>query len=60
MANEDKTDPGFAAKAKKAAKKADPWADRALYAITGSEYSAVIIVVVVVALIGLGLWIARG
>ena len=67
----EKTDPGFSAKAHEAAlrannaareanKKADPWADRALYAIQGSEYSAVIIVCVVIALIGLGLWIARG
>ena len=55
----EKTHPGIIEKAKKGAKKADPWADRALYAISGSEYSAVIIVVVIVALIGLGLWIAR-
>jgi hypothetical protein len=60
MSNEEKTQPGIKAKAKDAAKRADPWADRALYAIQGSEYSAVIIVVIVLALIGFGLWIARG
>lgn len=70
MSDDDKTDPGFSAKAhaaalraqeaaRKANKRADPWADRALYAIQGSEYSAVIIVCVVLALIGFGLWIAR-
>ena len=60
MSDPEKTEPGFAAKAKKAAKQADPWADRALYAIKGSEYSAVIIGVIVVALIGFGLWLAKG
>ena len=68
--NEEATDPGISAKAHKAAlkaqeaakaanKRADPWADRALYAIQGSEYSAVIIVAIVIALIGLGIWISR-
>ena len=60
MSSTDKTDPGIKQKAKNLAKKADPIADRILYKITGSEYSAVIIVVVVVALIGLGLWLSRG
>jgi hypothetical protein len=53
----DKTDPGIKAKAAKMNKKADPWADRALYAISGSEYSAVIIIVIILALVGLGLWL---
>ena len=56
MANEEPTHPGIE-KAKEAAKKADPWADRALYAIRGSEYSAVIIVLIVLALVGLGFWL---
>jgi hypothetical protein len=56
MANEEPTHPGIE-KAKDAAKKADPWADRALYAIRGSEYSAVIIVLIVLALVGLGFWL---
>ena len=59
MSNEEKTDPGIKAKAAKANAKADPLADRALAAIAGSGYSAVIIIVIVVALIGFGLWVAR-
>ena len=63
--SDDSTDPGFSAKAHKAAlkaqeaaKKADPFADRALYAIQGSEYTAVIVVVIVLAIIGAGMWAA--
>ena len=58
-AEEDTIPPEKAAKkwAQGAAKKADPWADRALYAIQGSEWSAVWIVVIVIALIGFGLWL---
>lgn len=62
--NLEETDPGISAKAHKAAlkaqeaaRKADPWADRALYAIQGSEWSAVWIVIIVIALIGFGLWL---
>lgn len=66
--NEENTEPGLSAKAhaaalkaqeaaRKANAKADPVADRLLYAIRGSEYSAVIIVVIVLALVGLGLWL---
>ena len=60
MGSEDKTDPGIVQKAKRAAKRADPWADRLLGRIQGSEWSAVIIVLVVLALVGLGLWLSRG
>lgn len=55
----DETDPNFKTKAKEAARKADPWADRALYAIQGSEYSAVIIGAIVVGLILFGVWVSR-
>ena len=55
--NAEETDPGVKAKAANAARKADPWADRALYAIQGSEWSAVWIVIIVIALIGFGLWL---
>jgi len=58
MTDPEKTIPPMD-KAKAAAKRADPWADRALYSIQGSEYSAVIIAVIVVALVGLGIWISR-
>lgn len=57
--NAEETDPGIGKKAAELNKKADPWADRALYAIRGSEYSAVIIALLVVALIGLGVWLSR-
>ena len=68
--NLEETDPGLSAKAHKAALKAqelarkateksDPWADRALYAIKGSEYSAVIIAAIVIGLILFGIWVAR-
>lgn len=57
--SDDKTDPGIGRKAKEAARKADPWADRALYAIKDSEYSAVIIGAIVVALILFGVWASR-
>ena len=64
MSNDDKTDPGFSSKAHKAAlraqeaaRKADPHADRLLGRIQGSEWSAVWIVLIVLALVGLGLWL---
>lgn len=57
MSDAEKTDPNFKARALDAAKKADPFADRLLGRIQGSEYTAVIIVLVVVALIGFGLWL---
>lgn len=64
----EKTDPGVSAKvhaaalkaqeeARKANAKADPFADRLLGKIQGSEWSAVIIILVVLALIGFGLWL---
>ena len=63
--NLEETDPGLSAKAHKAAlkaqelaRKADPHADRLLGRIQGSEYSAVLIVLIVVALIGGGMWAA--
>lgn len=46
-----------ALKAQDAARKADPFADRLLGKIQGSEWTAVIIVLVVLALVGLGLWL---
>ena len=55
--NTEETDPGFKKKAVKAAKDADPFADRLLGKIQGSEWSAVIIVLIVLALVGLGLWL---
>ena len=55
--NAEETDPNFATKAKDAARKADPFADRLLGKIQGSEWSAVIIVLIVLALVGLGLWL---
>ena len=55
--NAEETDPGIKAKAARAAKKADPYADRLLGKIQGSEWSAVIIVLIVLALVGLGLWL---
>ena len=55
--NEETTEPGIKAKAKKLNKKADPIVDRALYAISSSEWSAVWIVCVVICLIGFGLWL---
>jgi len=64
MSNAEETDPGIKTKAKRvgeqakeAARKADPYADRLLGKIRGSEWSAVIIVLVVLALIGFGLWL---
>ena len=63
--NLEETDPGLSAKAHKAAlkaqeaaRKADPFADRLLGRIQGSEYSAVLIVLIVLALIGGGMWAA--
>ena len=67
--NLEETDPGISAKAhqaalkaqelaRKANAKADPLIDRALYAIQGSEWSAVLIVLIVLALIGGGMWAA--
>ena len=56
--NAEETDPNFATKAKAAAKKADPFADRLLGKIQGSEWSAVIIVLIVLALVGGGMWAA--
>ena len=56
--SDDKTDPGLLEKAKNWNAKADPSADRLMGRIQGSEYSAVIIVLVIVALIGLGAWVA--
>ena len=56
--NTEETDPGFKTKAVKAAKDADPFADRLLGTIQGSEWSAVIIVLIVLALIGGGMWAA--
>jgi uncharacterized membrane protein YjgN (DUF898 family) len=53
------TDPNWKTKAVDANRKADPHADRLLGRIQGSEYSAVIIVLIVLALIGLGVWIAK-
>lgn len=55
--NAEETDPGFKAKAKNAARKADPFADRLLGKIQGSEWSAVLIVLIVLALVGFGLWL---
>ena len=55
--NAEETDPNFKTKAKDAARKADPHADRLLGRIQGSEYSAVLIVLIVLALVGLGLWL---
>ena len=62
--NEETTDPGISAKAHKAAlkaqeaaRKADPYADRLLGRIQGSEWSAVLIVLVVLALVGFGRWL---
>ena len=64
--SDESTDPGLSAKAHKAAlraqeaaRKADPFADRLLGKIQGSEWSAVIIVLIVLALIGLGAWVAN-
>ena len=54
----DETDPGVTTKAKRAARKADPAADRLLGRIQGSEWSAVLIVLIVLALVGLGAWVA--
>ena len=63
MSDED-TDPGFSAKAHKAAlraqeaaRKADPYADRLLGRIQGSEWSAIWIVLIVLALVGAGFWL---
>lgn len=58
MSDPEKTIPPMQ-KADQAAKKADPYADRLLGRIQGSEYSAVIIVLIVLALIGLGFWVSR-
>ena len=55
--NAEKTDPGIKTKAKDAARKADPYADRLLGRIQGSEWSAVWIVLIVLALVGLGFWL---
>ena len=62
--NLEETDPGISAKAHKAAlkaqelaRKADPHADRLLGRIQGSEWSAVWIVLILLALVGLGLWL---
>lgn len=55
----DDTEPGIKSKAKNAARKADPFADRLLGRIQGSEYSAVLIVLIVLALVGLGAWVAN-
>ena len=57
--NAEETDPGVKAKAVNAARKADPFADRLLGKIQGSEWSAVIIVLIVLALVGLGAWVAN-
>lgn len=57
MSDAEKTDPNFKARALDANKKADPHADRLLGRIQGSEYSAVIIILIVLALVGLGLWL---
>ena len=61
----DETDPGIKTKAKRvgekakdAAKRADPYADRLLGHITGSEWSAVWVVLIVLALVGGGMWAA--
>ena len=63
--SDESTDPGFSAKAhaaalkaQEAARKADPFADRLLGRIQGSEWSAVIIVLIVLALVGGGVWLA--
>ena len=63
--SDDDTDPGISAKmhaaalrAQEAARKADPHADRLLGKIQGSEWSAVIIVLIVLALVGGGMWAA--
>ena len=62
--SDDDTDPGISAKmhtaalkAQEAARKADPHADRLLGRIQGSEWSAVLIVLIVLALVGFGLWL---
>ncbi len=68
MSDTEKTDPGFGEKAHKAALRAqeaarkanaasDPWADRLLGRIQGTEWSAVWIILIVLALVGLGLWL---
>ena len=54
---EEDTEPGAKAKFERAAKKADPFADRLLGKIQGSEWSAVLIVLIVLALVGFGLWL---
>ena len=63
--NLEETDPGLSAKAHKAAlkaqeaaRKADPFADRLLGRIQGSEWTAIWIVLIVLALIGGGMWAA--
>ena len=63
--NQEETAPGLSAKARKAAlraqqaaRKADAFADRLLGKIQGSEWSAVIIVLIVLALVGGGVWLA--
>ena len=63
--NDEDTDPGVSAKmhaaalkAQEAARKADPYADRLLGRIQGSEWSAVIVVLIVLALVGLGAYAA--
>ena len=56
--NTEETDPGARAKFERAAKKADPFADRLLGKIQGSEFSAVIIAAIVIGLILFGAWAA--
>jgi hypothetical protein len=62
--SDDKTDPGFsekahkaALKAQEAARKADPFADRLMGRIQGSEWTAIWIVLIVLASVGLGMWL---
>ena len=56
--NAEETDPGLKAKVESAVRKADPFADRLLGKIQGSEWSAVIVALIVLALVGGGMWAA--
>ena len=58
MSNEDRTDPGLLEKAKNWTKDADAPTDRLLGRIQGSEWSAAIVALIVLAIIGAGMWAA--
>ena len=57
MTDPERTDPNWRTRLSDANAKADPWFDRALKAITDSPYTAVIVVLVVVLLVGLTKWL---